>query len=230
MTTCYALLSTPDALAAHFGLGALEPFPPREAIRPTEPVAIVRRSHRGARELHLVRWGLLPGWAKDPSTIGGLFTARAETAADKPSFRGGLRHRRCLVPADGFYVWTGAGRRRQAHLISPEGGGLMGLAAIADHWLGADGIELETMAILTRPAQAGLSTLADRLPVIIPPPDYDRWLDCRGGEAASVADLLRAGADGLVAREIAGPLPGHAVRRRPDGAQVSHVRPDPVVA
>jgi putative SOS response-associated peptidase YedK len=193
MCSRYNLISPPEAVCAYFGLPQIEPFPPRYNIAPTQPVCIIRRSSGGHREGHLVRWGLIPGWVKDPRKLSTLFTARAETAADKPSFRGGLRHRRCLVPANGFYEWSGPTGSRVPHMIRPADGGLMALGAIADHWLGADGSELETMAILTIPANDPEISHSDRVPLMLPPETFAEWLDCRPGESLSALALMRNG-------------------------------------
>ena len=155
---------------------------------PGEPVAIVRQGLRG-RELALVRWGLIPSWVKDPRDRGDLANARAETVAEKPSFRGALRHRRCLIPADGFYLSAGRKGKRANRLVRPASGGVLALAGLWEHWLGADGSELETMAILT----VGHDDAAegDRWPIALPATAFDRWLDCRSGSAVGLDDLLR---------------------------------------
>jgi putative SOS response-associated peptidase YedK len=103
----YSLTSPPEAVRSLFACASVDDFPPRYNIAPTEPVMIVRHDPKGARELCLVRWGLIPPWVKDPREFATLINARAESAAEKPSFRGAMRHRRCLVPASGFYEWTG---------------------------------------------------------------------------------------------------------------------------
>lgn len=208
MTSRYSLVSAPELIGDVFGLERIDPYPPRVAIAPTEPVLIVRRSLRGAREAHLVRWGLIPGWVKDPSTLSALFAARAESAAAKPSFRGGLRHRRCLVPADGFYVWSGNRDRRVAHHLARPDGRPFALGGIGDHWIGADGSELETMAVLTVAANGDVAPLAERMPVIVPTEAWDAWLDCRGGEAVAVRPLLVPPPEGLLRPTVVdGPLP-----------------------
>jgi len=198
MCSRYNLTSTHEAVRDYFRLAESDPFPPRYNIAPTEPVAIVRTAPDGTRELRLVRWGLIPGWVKDPRTIRLIVNARAESAIEKPSFRGALRHRRCLVPANGFYEWTGPARARIPFLFRPRDGGLLALGAIAEHWLGADGSELETMAILTVPANATVAPLHDRMPLILPPEAFDRWLDCSSGEATSIGDLLVPAPDDLL--------------------------------
>lgn len=195
MCSRYSLTSPPEAVRSYFKLGGFEPFPPRYNIAPTQPVAIVRNDLKGERELALVRWGLIPSWVKDPREFSTLINARSETAADKASFRGAMRHRRCLVPTDGFYEWTGKPGAKRPHLIRPVGGGLMAMAGLWEHWLGADGSEIETMAILTTAANRAVSALHDRMPVIISPADFERWLDCRPGTADFIRDLLHSAAD-----------------------------------
>lgn len=195
MCSRYNLTSPAEAVRAAFDLPAIDSFPPRYNIAPTQPVGIIRRSYSGAREFHLVRWGLIPGWVKDPRKLSTLINARAETAPDKPSFRGALRHRRCLVPANGYYEWSGPPRARTPHLFRPTNGGLMALAGLAEHWLGADGSELETMTILTVAANRRVAPIHDRMPVILSPEHFDLWLDCRPGDANPVLPLLRPAPD-----------------------------------
>jgi len=162
-------------------------------------VLIVRNSAMGgARELVLVRWGLIPSWVKDPRGFSTLINARAETAIDKPSFRGPMRHRRCLVPADSYYEWTGGRGAKQPHLIRRTDRAPFALAGIWEHWLGADGSEIETMAILVTEANGDVRALHDRMPVILAPEDFDRWLDCKPGTADMVRDLLKPSPEGLL--------------------------------
>ena len=198
MCSRYSLISPHDAVRRLFATGAAHDFPPRYNIAPTEPVAIVRQSPRHERELALVRWGLIPSWGKDPARFSTLINARAETAADKPSFRGALRHRRCLVPADAFYEWLGPAGARRPHLVRRKDRRLMALAGLWEHWLGADGSEIETMAILTVPSNVALSWLHERMPALLEPGQFADWLDCRSGSALGVADLLAPAADDLL--------------------------------
>lgn len=198
MCSRYSLTSPPEAVRAYFRYLNEAAFPPRYNIAPSQPVAIVRNTERGGREMALVRWGLIPSWVKDPRAFRMLINARSEGAADKPSFRAAMRHKRCLVPADAFYEWTGAAGSKRPHLVRPRGGGLMGLAAIYENWLGADGSEIETMAILTTAANATMAPVHDRMPVIIPPEHFDVWLDCRPGTSTHVLDLLAPAPDDLL--------------------------------
>lgn len=203
MCVRYNLISPSDTARAHFGLGAIETFPPRYNIAPGQPVIVVGNGLSGEREARLVLWGLIPSWLKDPSTRQPFVNARAETAHERAAFRGGIRHRRCLVPANGFYAWRTQGGKRVPFLLRATDGGLLALAGIADHWLGADGSELDTMAILTVPASRDVTPFQERMPLTMPRECFERWLDCRSGETAGIADLLvRADADGLVAQEV----------------------------
>jgi putative SOS response-associated peptidase YedK len=191
MCSRYSLISKPDAAQLMFDLAHVDPFPPRYNIAPTQPVAIVRRGASGARELALVRWGLIPGWVKDPGAFATLVNARAESAVDKPSFRAAFRHRRCLVPTDGFYEWTGRARTRTPHLIRRKDRALFALAGLWEHWLGADGSEIETMAILTIPSVEPVASIHDRMPAILPPEHFETWLDCLNIDAPEAAALLK---------------------------------------
>jgi putative SOS response-associated peptidase YedK len=203
MCSRYTLTSPPEAVRAYFRYLNEAVFPPRYNIAPSQPVAIVRTTPKGEREMALVRWGLIPSWVKDPRAFKMLINARSESAVDKPSFRAALRHKRCLVPADGFYEWTGGAGAKRPHLIRPRGRGPMGMAAIYENWLGADGSEIETMAILTTAANKAVSALHDRMPVIIAPEHFDAWLDCRSGTATEIAHLLApAPDDGLDIVEV----------------------------
>jgi putative SOS response-associated peptidase YedK len=210
MCSRYSLTSPPEAVRAVFGYKNAAEFPPRYNIAPTQPVAIVRNDHAATPELALVRWGLIPSWAKDPARFSTLINARCETAAEKPSFRGAFRHRRCIVPANSFYEWTGKPGSKQPHMISWKSHEVMGFAGLWEHWLGPDGSEIETMAILTNTANAEMSSLHDRMPVILDPADYEAWLDCRSGSSVGLEHMLNPAPDGslsivAVSRELNNP-------------------------
>jgi putative SOS response-associated peptidase YedK len=198
MCSRYSLTSPPEAVRAYFKFGEQPNFPPRYNIAPTQPVGIVRLDAHGQRAFALVRWGLIPGWVKDPREFMTLVNARAETALEKPSFRAGLRYRRCLVPADAFYEWTGSKGAKRPHMIRPRSHGLMAFAGIWESWLGADGSEMESMAILTVAANESMARLHDRMPAILSPEQFDVWLDVKAHPADEAAPLLRPAADDLL--------------------------------
>lgn len=184
----YALHSRPEVIALAFGLSEVPAsIVPRFNIAPTTEVLIVRLKPDGAREPALVRWGLLPRWAKDPKLAAKLNNARGETVAEKPSFRDAYRKRRCLVPANGFYEWRRVESRKQPYYIYPAQGEMFAFAGLWERWEGAGG-PLETCTVVTTAANAAMQAIHDRMPVILASQDYARWLDC--GASADVADLL----------------------------------------
>ncbi|HZQ60834.1 MAG TPA: SOS response-associated peptidase [Casimicrobiaceae bacterium] len=189
----YELHAQPAAIALAFGLRDMPAVAPRYNIAPMTDVPVVRVNADGERELVMLRWGLVPRAAKDPAIGSKIINARGETVAERASFRMPYRRHRCLLPASGFYEWLTLARdhqvRKQPLHIGMKDGALFGLAGLYERWLGADGEVLDTCTILTTPANALLRSLHDRMPVIIPPEDYARWLDPHNAE---VGDLIAA--------------------------------------
>jgi putative SOS response-associated peptidase YedK len=182
----FALHANPEVIALQFGLAAAPRLAPRYNIAPGSDILAVRAA-AGAREAALLRWGLVPAWAKDAALGARMINARAETVAQKPAFRAALRRRRCLVPASGFYEWQARPAGKQPWYIRPRAGGIFAFAALWERWHGPDG-PLETCAIVVTAANAALAPIHDRMPVILAPGDYERWLDCE--RTADVRDLL----------------------------------------
>ena len=143
-------------------------FPPRYNVAPTQPIPIVRLQE-GARHFALVRWGLLPSWVKDPKNFALLINARGESVTEKPAFRNAMKRRRCLIPADGFYEWKPAGRRKQPYYIRAKSGAPFAFAGLWETWTGPNGEEVDTATIVTTRANRMLSSIHDRMPVIVPP-------------------------------------------------------------
>ncbi len=198
----YALTAIPKDIAEFFGLVDLDDFPARYNIAPTQPILVVIESERRepgsnlpTRRALLARWGLLPGWLKDPKDFPLLINARAETAVGKASFRAAIRHRRVLIPAAGFYEWRRppkeSGVKPQAYWIRPKHGGVVAFAGLMETWSSADGSEVDTAAIMTTTANAAIRGIHDRMPVVIQPEDFERWLDCKTQEPRHVEDLMR---------------------------------------
>lgn len=201
----YALTATPEELQALMEYLEDEDFPPRYNIAPTQPVAIVRFEH-GARHFALVRWGLVPSWVKDPKAFSLLINARSETAAEKPSFRAAMRYRRCLVPASGFYEWRrGPGKEKQPFWIRPKGGGLVAFAGLWETWSSSDGSEIDSGCILTSAANETIAPIHARMPVVIPPADFARWLEFSEYQPDAIADLLRPAPNDLFEAVPVGP-------------------------
>ena len=151
------------------------PEPPaRYNIAPSQAIPVVRVAN-GKRELADLRWGLIPHWAETPKA-GGFVNARAETVTEKPAFRDPFRRRRCLVPADGFYEWKHIGKKKHPFFFRKAGGGLLAYAGVWDTWNGPDG-PVETVAVLTVPANDLVKPLHDRMPAIIPEDRFAEWLN-----------------------------------------------------
>ena len=196
----FALTLKSEEVEAFFALLELEDFPPRYNIAPTQPILMVmaggRRDAPGSnlpdRRALLVRWGLIPPWVKDPRNFPLLFNARSDTALEKNTYKAAMRHRRALVPASGFYEWRRDGANKaQAYWVRPKEGGLVGFAGLMETWHEPGGSEIDTGAILTTDANADIAHIHERMPIVIQPADFPRWLDCRSNEPRDVADLLR---------------------------------------
>lgn len=172
----FTLVADGETVAGHYGLSQLALLAPRYNIAPTQPVAAVRQSANGQREFTHFRWGLIPSWSKDPSGSS-LINARAETAAEKPSFRAAFRYRRCLIPASGFYEWQKTGGRKQPMYAHALDGGLLTFAGLWETWQSADGSAIETCTILTTEPNELMAPIHNRMPVILDPADYSMWLD-----------------------------------------------------
>jgi putative SOS response-associated peptidase YedK len=181
-------LSTPgDTVAAQFGLPSAPALPPRYNVAPAQLVAVVGLKPDGrTRGLALLRWGFVPHWANDPNKGPRPVNAKAESVALKQPFKEAFRSKRCLIPADGFFEWKADGKRKQPYHFRPKDGGLFGLAGVWDAWKGASGPALLTCAIITMPANAVVKPVHERMPLILPPEAWGRWLD----PSAKVADLL----------------------------------------
>jgi putative SOS response-associated peptidase YedK len=179
-------------LAKAFQLSEEPDLEPRYNIAPTQLVAIVRNEQDPARgELKLVKWGLVPFWAKDTKFAARLINARAESAPKKPAFRSAFKSRRCLIPADGFYEWKKTGNKKTPYFIGRADGRPLAFAGLWEHWKSPEGEIVETCTILTVDANDALRSLHDRMPAILDPDDYDKWLD-PGATADELKSLLRS--------------------------------------
>jgi putative SOS response-associated peptidase YedK len=150
----------------------------------------------GGRHFRLMRWGLVPAWVKEPKKFTLLINARSETVLEKPAFKNAMKRRRVLVPADGYYEWQDKDGRKRPFFIHRRDGGPVGFAALAETWMGPNGEEFDSVAIVTTAASPDLAALHHRVPVTIAPDDFERWLDGRTHEADDVMTLLTAPREG----------------------------------
>jgi putative SOS response-associated peptidase YedK len=199
----------------HFDAISDEPdWEPRYNIAPTQ-VAVVIRQHPvdPIRKLSMVRWGLIPSWAKDSSRAASMINARSETASTKPAFSDALKHRRCLIPSDGFYEWKRSGASKQPFCFEVNNGELFAFAGLWDRWKDASGTWLRTFSILTTTPNAVTAAVHDRMPVILTADSYDLWLDPGMKNVLEVSQLLK-------------PFEAGRMRSYPVSDRVNHVAND----
>jgi len=187
---------------------------PRYNIAPTQPVPVIRQHPKEPiRVLSLMRWGLIPSWAKDSSVGASMINARSETAHEKPAFRDALKYRRCLIPADGFYEWQRKAGSKQPFCFEVNDGELFAFAGIWEGWKNPDGAWVKTCSILTTTPNAVTSAIHDRMPVILDVSNYDLWLDPGMQDVAAVSELLK-------------PYDARLMRCYPVSTRINHVAND----
>jgi putative SOS response-associated peptidase YedK len=208
-------LTTPAAILAEtFHLPDAPDLPPRYNVAPTQLVAVVREVE-SRRELRIMRWGLVPSWSREGPSGAPLINARAETVAEKPSFRQAFRSRRCLLPADGFIEWATINRRKMPFLFQRDDGAPFAFAGLWEQWRQEDGQTLLSCAIVTTTANEVVRSVHDRMPVILDPEQYETWLRQGGTE------MLRPYAvDRLISRPI-NPLVNSPRNDSPECLQVA---------
>jgi putative SOS response-associated peptidase YedK len=210
----FALYSNPQTLARRFGAHAPADLKARYNVAPTQIIPIVRQEGEG-RRFALARWGLIPHWAKEMDTGYSTINARAETVATKPAFRSAFRHRRCLVPTDGFYEWQAVpgSKVKQPYFIGLRDQEPMALAGLWERWRSPEGDELESCSIIVTDANDLMRPIHDRMPVILDPADWDAWLAPDAGDLGVLQGLLR-------------PFPAEAMAARPVSTRVNSPRND----
>jgi putative SOS response-associated peptidase YedK len=185
----YTVRTSPQAVAKAFHIADMPLFSPRYNIAPTQQVLAIRQQD-GKRQASLHHWGLIPSWADDPAIGNRMINARAESIADKPSFRSAFRRSRCLVVADGFYEWKNTGKAKQPFYIRLKDEHPFAFAGLAEHWhRGEQTIDFCTI-ITTEPNRL-MSDIHNRMPVILSPNDYDLWLDPEFEGKEKLLSMLR---------------------------------------
>ncbi len=209
----FTLTTSAEKLREFFPLFEIPPWPPRYNIAPTQTVLALRQEADGKPEAALLRWGLIPSWAKDKKIAASLINARADTVATKPSFRAGFKRRRCLIVADGFYEWKkGPSKKgpKQPYHIRLTDAHPFAFAGLWERWEGEE-TPIESCAIITTDANAVLQPLHDRMPVILEPRDYPRWLEPVPKDPAELQEMLR-------------PFPPEKMTALPVGEYVNNAR------
>jgi putative SOS response-associated peptidase YedK len=204
----YSITSPLESINNLFQTDSRINLAPRFNVAPTQEVPVIRASAAGGeskstRALVMLRWGLIPAWAKEAAIGSRMINARSETVAEKPAFRAAFQQRRCLLAADGFYEWTGgANEAKQPWRITLEGGGLFAFAGLWESWQGPSGDAIESCSIITTEAASGIAHIHHRMPVILKPEAFETWLMAPANDAASLMT------------PYAGPLGFHAVSKR----------------
>jgi putative SOS response-associated peptidase YedK len=211
----YRLSRRKQLVEEYFDLSSdTDDWNPRFNIAPTQAVPVVRQHPKEPRrDLSLMRWGLIPSWAKDTSGAARMINARSETAHTLPAFREAMKLRRCLVPADGFYEWQRRGSVKQPFCFEVDDGGLFAFAGLWERWKDPSGAWVRTCSILTTTPNAVTSAVHDRMPVILDPDSYDLWLDPGMQNVAAISELLK-------------PYAARLMRSYPVSARINNVAND----
>jgi len=185
----FTLHVPPEDLREYFDLDEVPDFAASYNMAPSQPVPAVRVTDR-QREMVMLRWGLIPPWAKEARTGYRMINARAETVADKPAYRNALRHRRCLIPANGFYEWKSSADGKQPWYIHMQDARVFAFAGLWEHWDGEDE-SIDSCALIVTAANDTVRPVHDRMPVILEPSAYDQWLDPEVTGPDRLSALLR---------------------------------------
>jgi putative SOS response-associated peptidase YedK len=188
----YTLKTPVERLSEKFQFPPIIPLKLRYNIAPSQQVAVVRcLQDDRARKLAMLRWGLIPAWAKNPTIGAQPINAKAETLAEKAMFRNAFKRRRCLVPADGFYEWKQEGGRKQPVYICMKDGEPFAMAGLWEHWESPDQEPIDSCVLITTEPNDLLAPIHNRMPVILDATDYEQWLDPDAQEVSRLQPLLR---------------------------------------
>jgi putative SOS response-associated peptidase YedK len=185
----FSLTQSAWAIAQTFQLSDVPNLTPRYNIAPTQPIGTILQ--KAQRQFQWMQWGLIPSWAKDPSIGNKLINARAESLREKPSFRNAFKRRRCLIVADGFYEWQKIDKRKQPYYIQMHDDKPFAFAGLWDTWQPPEGEAIASCTIITTSANAIVQPIHDRMPVILSPDRYTRWLDPTLTDTQVLQDLLQ---------------------------------------
>jgi putative SOS response-associated peptidase YedK len=183
--------SDPGIYASQFDLDALCEAKPRYNVAPTQPVLAIRATDQGKRELVPLRWGLVPSWSKGPDSRFQMINARAETVNTKPAYRNAFRHKRCLIPSEGFFEWKAGKQEKTPFLIYRKDRAPFAMAGLWEWWRGGEGETIESCTIIVTDANDLVRGIHDRTPVILGREDYAAWLDPGNKDADGLPAMLK---------------------------------------
>jgi putative SOS response-associated peptidase YedK len=187
---------------------------PRYNIAPTQPVPVIRQHPKEpVRQISMMKWGLIPTWARDTSIASSTINAKSETASTKPAFRDPLKFRRCVIPADGFYEWKKIGAVKQPYCFEVNDCELFAFAGLWDGWKNREGQWIKTCSVLTTVPNAVTAIVHDRMPVILDRDSYDLWRDPGINNVQVISQLLK-------------PYDANIMRSYPVSTRINHVAND----
>ncbi|PSB28884.1 SOS response-associated peptidase [Chlorogloea sp. CCALA 695] len=186
----FTLSQPTDAIASAFNIAQIPPLEPRYNIAPTQLIPSILSAPGGEKQLQMLRWGLIPSWAKDAKIGAKLINARAETVSEKPSFKAAFKRRRCLIVADGFYEWQRQEKQKQPYYFRLQNSQLFAFAGLWEQWKSPDEDIINSCTVLTTEANDLLRPIHDRMPVILESKDYELWLDSEA-QQPQLQQLLR---------------------------------------
>lgn len=188
----FTLNTSAKIIAEFFKLSEVPELKPRYNIAPTQSIATVTVSPETIqRQFQFMRWGLIPSWAKDMKIGSKTINARSETVAEKPAFRSAIKHRRCLIIADGFYEWQPQGKKKQPYYFTMANGEPFAFAGLWENWTSPEGENIVSCSIITTAANETVQPVHDRMPVILPSGDWEQWLDPSINTSGQVLPLLK---------------------------------------
>ena len=188
----FGLWAGPSQIEKHFQVSIPLSLPLRYNIAPSQEIPTVRASRSGERELAMLRWGLIPFWAKDKSSSYKMINARADTVFSKPAYKAAIRRRRCLIPASAFFEWKRGEGGKQPYLVRVRGVELFAMAGLWERWESSETDEVvESCAILTTWPNTVIAEVHDRMPVILQPESYELWLGPAIQDSGKISALLQ---------------------------------------
>jgi putative SOS response-associated peptidase YedK len=190
----FAFYSPKEAITRLFDVELPLTIEPHFNIAPSQSILVLRHEYDGSIQPVMMRWGLVPFWAKDQRIGSRLINARSETVHQKPAFRAAFKHRRCVILADGFFEWRKAEDRKVPFYIRMKNGEPFAMAGLWERWGAADS-PLETCTIITMPASRALAPLHHRMPVIVPPESLRRWIDPMDKSTSALHGMFEERAD-----------------------------------
>lgn len=195
----FSLSASPEAIQELFSLSDAPKSPARYNIAPSQPVAAVRATTLGGkRDFTFFNWGLVPFWAKEPSIGARMINARAETVAEKPSFRAAFRYRRCLIPADGYFEWVNTDEGKQPFHIHQPSNAPFAFAGLWERWESPDGSAIESCTIITTEANQDVRKIHHRMPAILFPQDFERWLSPEDQKGTALLPVIQQIPEGVL--------------------------------